>query len=113
MPLQRPVRAHRCAPQFVAAGINHAAPPCANGLGDAARVAANHVLHGHPQRGVLGFHAHRLDDDQIAEPLLQRALHEELRGRRQHVAVGREHELQQAAAEVRPHDPLAGAVNST
>ena len=56
---------------------------------------------------VLGFDLHRLDDDQIAEPLLQRALNEELRGRGQRVAVGRKHELHQAAAEVGPVDPLA------
>ena len=49
----------------------------------------------------------RFDIDQIAEPLLQRALNEELRGRGQLVAVGREDELHQAAAEVGPVDPLA------
>ena len=46
--------------------------------------------------------------DQVAEPLLQRALHEELRRRRELGAVGREHELHEAAAEVGPHHALAG-----
>ena len=109
MPLSVGVRAHRRAPQLVAAGVDHAAPPCTKVCSLARAAAADDVLHRHAQRRVLGFDAHGLDDDQIAEPLLQRALHEHLRGRRQHVAVGREHQLQQAAAEIRPHDALARA----
>ena len=45
---------------------------------------------------------------QVAEPLLERALDEELGRRRELVAVRREDELQQAAAERRAVDPLAG-----
>ena len=44
----------------------------------------------------------------IGQPLLQRALHAHLHRGGQRVAVGREHQLQQAAAEVRPVDALAG-----
>jgi len=45
--------------------------------------------------------------DAVAQPLLERALDGELDGGRQHVAVGREDLLQEAAAEGRPVDPLA------
>src|SRR5262249_3442535 len=46
--------------------------------------------------------------DQVAEPLLQRALDEELGRAHQLVAQRREDELEQAAAEARPVHALAG-----
>ena len=49
----------------------------------------------------------RPERDEVAEPLLERALDEELRGRGELGAVRREDELHQPAAEIRPHDALA------
>ena len=54
----------------------------------------------------LYFHA--LQCDQIPQPLLQGGLHQELRGSGQLRAIGREHQLHHATAEVGPHHPFAG-----
>ena len=62
------------APQLIAAKINHAPrPPRLNSAVWRVCGAPDEVLNRHPQRRVVVFDLHRLDDDQIAEPLLQRA----------------------------------------
>src|SRR5690606_33139040 len=61
------------------------------------------------QRRILCDHLDAFDRDQIAEDRLERGLDEELRAGRQLRAVGREDQLEDAAAPVRPHDALAGA----
>ena len=48
------------------------------------------------------------DNDAIAQPLLQGAVHRHLDGCRQRVTVWREDKLQQTAAEIGPIDPFAG-----
>src|SRR5215204_2307878 len=71
-------------------------------------VAAYHVLDRYSQGGLLAFDLNGLDLDQVSQPLLQGALHQELGGGGQLVAVGSKDELRQPAAEVRPVDTLAG-----
>lgn len=49
-----------------------------------------------------------IDLDQMAQPLVQSALHQKLGGCGHFAAVGLEKGLQKAAAEVRPVDAFAG-----
>ena len=77
-------------------------------LGHPGAVTANDELDRHAEGGIDGVHAHRLDQDLVAEPALQGALHQHLGRRRQHVTVG-EHELEQATAEFWAHHALARA----
>src|SRR5260370_832596 len=84
-------------------------PPSSRELSRLPLIGAAHaVLHRDAKRRVFACDLDRFDFDQVAEPLLQRALNEELRGGGQLITVGREDELHQSAAEVGAVDPLAG-----
>src|SRR5262249_46206386 len=79
-------------------------------LGELSRLpyaaGADYVLDRHPQRRLLHLDAHGLHLDHLAQVLLQRPLHQELRGRGELVTRGSEYHLQQAAAQRRPVHPL-------
>ncbi len=62
---------------------------------------------GHLQRRVLAGDVDTVHLDDVAEPLLQRALHEELRGRREFVTARLEDQPHNPAAERRPVDALS------
>src|SRR6202521_6291464 len=59
------------------------------------------------QRRVVALHLDGFHQDEVAEPLLQRALHQKLRGGGELRAVRREQQLQQAGAEGGAVDALA------
>src|SRR5215213_1213352 len=71
-------------------------------------VATDHVLDRHPQSSLFALDLRGLHLDQLPQPLLQGSLHQELGGRGQLVAVGREDKLHQPAAEVRAVNAFAG-----
>src|SRR5262245_7134620 len=70
--------------------------------------SADTVLRRDAKRRVFALDLDRLDFDQVAEPLLQRALHEESHGGGELIAIWREDQLHQPTAEVRAVDALAG-----
>ena len=67
----------------------------------------NEIADGDAQNGIFVRHIDRIDLDQIAEVLLERALHEVLGGGGEFVAVRRKNQTKQAAPEVRTVDPFA------
>ena len=106
--------ADRVAPAFVAAEIERhgSIRSCARGsfreLGRLQGLRApDEIADRDAQGGVFVRHVDRIDLDEIAEILLERTLDEVLRGRGELVAVRREDQTQQAAAEVGPIDPFA------
>ena len=86
--VQGRVGAHGLSTALITAGVDHTAGPSARKLGDLALLGAPvDVLHRHPQGRLLAGDLHRLHLDQVAEPLLQGALHQELRCSGQFVAI--------------------------
>jgi hypothetical protein len=67
----------------------------------------DYVLDGDDKARIVGLDLHLIHLNQISEPLLQRALHDELSGGCKLLAIGREYELPQPAAKVRPVHALA------
>ena len=97
------------APALIAAEVDHGCPPgCVNCATCFLQIAANHVLDGDSEDLVATVDLHRLDLNQVAQPLLQRALDQKLGGSGQLVAVGCEQQLLQAGAKARSIDPLSG-----